>query len=187
MATSGPSPSPEAVIQRVYCTLCQWTDPLAQAASLHRLCFCLVLLFLLHFSPQVIPSPMFQKLSLLSASISLCLTHILVNLLPLGLFNNCMWKSKFLTNIITFLHAFRFNLPKDSTKHPCKFIFPQHKYCSIYSTLAQVRAQKLHQCVHCSVCTLLELTLGMFSEHKMKLANQLLQVNYLGKKMFKYF
>lgn len=127
--------------------------PPAQVASLHQLCFCLVLPFLLHFSPQVISSPMFQKQSLLSAPISLRLTHILVNLLPLGLFNNCMQKTKFLTNIITFLQAFMFILPKGFTKRPCKFIFPQHKYRSIYSTLAQVRAQKLYQCVHCSVCT----------------------------------
>lgn len=93
-----------------------------------------------------------------------------------------MQKSKFLANIITFLHAFKFILPKGFNRCPCKFIFPQHKYCSIYSTLSQVRAQKLHQCLHCSVCTLMELTVGMFSEHKIKLTSQLLQLSYLGEK-----
>lgn len=88
----GPSPSPEAIIQRVYFTARQLTDP---AAGSHRLRFCLTLPLRLHFSLWVIPSSMFWKWSLLSTSVSLYLTHTLVDLLPLGLFNIACRKVNF--------------------------------------------------------------------------------------------
>lgn len=143
---------------------------------------CLALPLPLRFSPRVIPASTFWKWSLLIASISLYLTDILVDLLPVGLFNNCMQKREFLTNIITFLHAFRVILPKEFNKLPCKFISPQHKNCSIYCVFSQGRVQKLHLCVHCSICTLMKSTLRMFSENKIQLANKLLQVSYWGEK-----